>query len=138
MPLHERNRGRHCPNPSQFFNPNTIVMKYSIVLTSLLLYSSLVIAQKDKPVTTTFWVAGVCGRCESTIEKALDTKGIITADYDLKAHQLTVTYKPAKIKEEQIHHILNEAGYDTAASTCTDEQYSRTHECCKYREMTDH
>ncbi|MBL7942270.1 MAG: cation transporter [Flavobacteriales bacterium] len=113
-------------------------MKISIILFSLILSLSLVNAQKDKPVTTSFWVAGVCGRCESTIEKALDTKGIITADYDLKAHQLTVTYKPAKITEEKIHHILNEVGYDTATSTCTDEQYSRTHECCKYREMTDH
>jgi hypothetical protein len=51
---------------------------------------------------------------------------------------LTVTYKPKKITEIQIHGILNEAGYDTEKSTCSDEQYARVHGCCKYRELEKH
>jgi copper chaperone CopZ len=92
----------------------------------------------NKPVTATFWVAGVCGMCEQTIEAALDTKGILKADFSLSNNILTVTYKPKKITEIQIHGILNEAGYDTEKSTCSDEQYARVHGCCKYRELEKH
>jgi copper chaperone CopZ len=113
---------------------------YTHILISFLLVLCAVgsHAQKAKPVTASFWVAGVCGRCETTIEKALDTRGVITADYDLKAHALTVVFNPSKITEADIHALLNDVGYDTASSRCTDEQYSRTHSCCKYREMSDH
>jgi copper chaperone CopZ len=97
-------------------------------------------AQKTSkaPVTTTFWVAGVCGMCEKAIESSLDTKGILKADFELSNNQLTVTYKPSKISEAQIHSLLNEAGYDTEKSTCTAEQYARVHGCCKYRELEKH
>jgi copper chaperone CopZ len=94
--------------------------------------------KQPKTTTTTFWVAGVCGMCETTIEKAMDTKGVVAADFDLATNMLTVTYKPAKITEEQLHKLLNEVGYDTAKSKCTDEQYARTHSCCKYRESEKH
>jgi copper chaperone CopZ len=90
------------------------------------------------PVTTTFWVAGVCGMCEQTIEAALDAKGILKADFQLSNNQLTVTYKPSKISETDIHTRLNEAGYDTEKSTCTEVQYARVHGCCKYRELEKH
>ena len=90
------------------------------------------------PITTTFWVAGVCGMCEKAIESSMDAKGILKADFDLTKNLLTVTYKPSKISEAQIHSLLNEAGYDTEKSTCTDEQYARVHGCCKYRELEKH
>jgi len=95
-------------------------------------------AQAKKTETTAFWVAGICGRCESTIESAMDTKGVISADYDLDKEILTITYKPAKITLEQIHQLLNEIGYDTEKSKCTEEQYGRVHGCCKYREQSKH
>ena len=95
-------------------------------------------AQSKKAETTAFWVAGICGRCESSIESAMDTKGVISADYDLDKEILTITYKPAKITLEQIHQLLNEIGYDTAKSKCTEEQYGRVHGCCKYREQSKH
>lgn len=95
--------------------------------------------QSDKqPITATFWVAGVCGMCETAIEAALDTKGILKADFSLSNNMLTVTYKPKKISESQLHQLLNEAGYDTEKSTCTEEQYARVHGCCKYRELEKH
>jgi copper chaperone CopZ len=95
-------------------------------------------AQNKKTETVSFWVAGVCGRCETVIESTLDTRGVVSADYDLEKEMLTITYKPDKITLEQIHAMLNEVGYDTAASKCTDEQYARVHHCCKYREMQKH
>ena len=95
-------------------------------------------AQDKKVITTKFWVAGVCGMCETTIETALDTKGVLTADYDLASNMLTVTYNSKKMTEEKLHNLLNDAGYDTEKSTCSDEQYSRVHGCCQYRELEKH
>lgn len=85
-----------------------------------------------------FWVAGLCGMCEKTIENALDKPGVVFADYDLKTHRVRVVYKSKKISEEQLHRWLNEAGYDTEKSKATQEQYSRVHDCCRYRELQEH
>jgi mercuric ion binding protein len=115
-------------------------MKKAILILIILAGSICGYTQKtdNKPVTTSFWVAGVCGMCEQTIEAALDAKGVIKADFSLSNNLLTVTYKPKKISEQQLHVLLNEAGYDTEKSTCTDEQYARVHGCCKYRELEKH
>jgi mercuric ion binding protein len=115
-------------------------MKKAFLLLFILSVSICGFSQKadNKPVTTTFWVAGVCGMCEKTIEAALDTKGILKADFSLSNNMLTVTYKPKKISESKLHQLLNEVGYDTEKSTCTAEQYARVHGCCKYRELEKH
>lgn len=112
----------------------------NILIAFGLLFGLSVHAQSidKKPITTTFWVAGVCGMCEQTIENAVDVPGVITADFVLASNQLTITYKPKKITEAQIHALLNEAGYDTEKSTCTAEQYKRVHGCCQYRELEKH
>lgn len=116
---------------------NTI-FKNIILTIGFIAVSTLAFSQSKKTETTTFWVAGACGMCEETIEKAMDTKGIVSADYALETNRLTVTYKPKKISLDQIHHLLNEAGYDTEKSICTEEQYDRVHGCCKYRELEKH
>ena len=112
---------------------------FSIIFIAMMIHSYPSSAQKaPKNVSIQFWVAGVCGLCEETIEKVMDTRGVVAADYDLASNQLSVTFKPAKISEAQLHQLLNEAGYDTEKSVCTQEQYSRVHECCKYRDMDKH
>lgn len=109
------------------------------IAVSCLFVQNTVSAQStNKTETITFWVNSVCGQCEKTIEKAMDTKGVVTADYDLDNQMLTVTYKTKKITEERLHELLNEVGYDTDKKKCTDEQYSRVHNCCKYRELEKH
>ena len=111
----------------------------SLIILTLFIALNLSAQKPSKaPITTTFWVAGVCGMCEQTIEAALDAKGILKADFQLSDNLLTVTYKPSKISEAQIHSLLNEAGYDTEKSTCTEAQYARVHGCCKYRELEKH
>jgi mercuric ion binding protein len=111
----------------------------SLIILTLFIALNLPAQKPSKaPVTASFWVAGVCGMCEQTIEAALDAKGILKADFQLSDNQLTVTYKPSKISEAQIHSLLNEAGYDTEKSTCTETQYARVHGCCKYRELEKH
>lgn len=115
-------------------------MKKVYLILLLLITASTAFSQKSdkKPVTTSFWVAGVCGMCEQTIEAAMDTKGVIKADFSLSNNMLTITYKPNKISENQIHTLLNEVGYDTEKSTCSEAQYARVHGCCKYRELEKH
>lgn len=111
----------------------------NIFLTLLIAFMSMSMsAQKSKTVTTTFWVAGICGMCEEAIEKAMDVKGVIAADYELTTNNLTVIYKPAKVSEDQLHKLLNEVGYDTEKSTCTESQYNLVHDCCRYRELEKH
>jgi mercuric ion binding protein len=115
---------------------NNIQIIFSLVIA--ILSTQSINAQDKKVVTTKFWVAGVCGMCETTIEKTMDTKGVVTADYDLASNMLTVTYNSKKISEESLHKLLNEAGYDTEKSTCSDEQYKKVHGCCQYRELEKH
>jgi periplasmic mercuric ion binding protein len=102
----------------------------------LLVVSAEAFAQKT--VETSFKVDGICQMCEARIEKAVDVKGVKSADYDLDSHTLTIAYSPKQITEDQIHHILNEVGHDTEKSTCSDEQYDRLHGCCKYRAHENH
>ncbi|MFM7729316.1 MAG: heavy-metal-associated domain-containing protein [Flavobacteriales bacterium] len=111
-------------------------MKHILFLILIFITGQTLSAQK--PVTTTFWVAGVCDMCEKSIESAMDTKGIVKADFSLDNNMLTVTFKPSKIIEQEIHALLNEAGYDTEKSICSEEQYARVHGCCKYRELEKH
>lgn len=112
--------------------------KKIIATCSFLLVAFFSFSQGKKAETTTFWVAGVCGMCEETIEKAVDTKGVLNADYNLENNKLTITYKPKKISLNKIHELINEVGYDTEKSTCSDAQYDRVHGCCKYRELEKH
>jgi copper chaperone CopZ len=104
-----------------------------IAILGLVLQSST-----PKKVTVSFHVSAVCGLCEETIEKALDMKGVVAADFNLESGIATVTYKSSKLEEKDLHAALNEVGYDTEKSTATDEQYARTHNCCKYREQEKH
>ena len=113
-------------------------MKKIVLFVLLSMTTSLIWAQSKKTEEVSFWVAGVCGMCEKTIENALDVKGIITADYDLNTHQIHVVYRPDKINIDKMHALINAAGYDTENSTCTEEQYNRVHGCCKYRELKNH
>jgi mercuric ion binding protein len=110
----------------------------TIQLIFFLLLSQTFFSQKKTPITIEFHVESVCGMCEKTIEQALDAKGIIAGDYDLATTMATVTYKPWKISETEIHALINAVGYDTEKSKCTDEQYSKVHGCCKYRELKRH
>lgn len=111
---------------------------YMFILPAVALMSFTAGNKKSTKITTTFWVASVCGECKTIIEKAMDVKGIVAADYNLETQKLTVTYKSDKITEDQIHSLLNEAGYDTEKSKCSDEQYLRTPGCCRYRTLEKH
>jgi mercuric ion binding protein len=112
-------------------------MKNTLILLTVLFPLSI-FGQEQKTRTIEFHVESVCAMCEKSIENALDARGIISGDYNLETQLATVIFKPWKISESEIHTLINEAGYDTDKSRCTDEQYSRVHGCCKYRELQKH
>lgn len=103
----------------------------------VLAFSALAFAgQAQKTVTDTLWVNGVCGMCKDRIELAMDTKGVIAANYELHDKLLVVTYNPKKVRVEDLHSKLNEVGHDTKLSKASDAAYDNIHGCCKYRTST--
>lgn len=106
-------------------------MKHLLILMALAL-SSLSYAQKQ--VEIEFQVSGVCGMCETRIEKALDVPGVIMAEWDVETKKAKVAYKTKVISEEQIHQLIANVGHDTDKIKATDEVYANIHGCCKYRE----
>lgn len=105
-----------------------------LIVAAIVALSNPLFAQSKKPVTTVFWVGGVCDMCKERIERAVDVPGVKSASYNLEKHELTVIYSPKKLNEEKLHELLNKAGHDTSKSPASDEAYSKVHSCCKYRE----
>lgn len=105
-------------------------MKYVVTLIGIALTTS-VLAQKKTQIE--FEVRGVCGMCETRIEKALDAPGIIMAQWDAETQKAMVAYKTKVITEDQIHQLVANVGHDTDKKKATDEAYANLHGCCKYR-----
>ena len=87
--------------------------------------------------TATFRVEGNCGMCKKNIENALDVKGVSSAEWNQKTKMLTVVYNPEKIQLNEIHKLVNEAGYDTDKSKAPDDVYKKLPKCCKYRDAEE-
>lgn len=82
---------------------------------------------------STFKVYGICGMCETKIEKTLnDVDGVVWADWELETLQLTVKYDASVISLDQIKQRLANVGYDSDSHRATEEAYKRLHACCKY------
>lgn len=73
--------------------------------------------------------------CKQRIEKSMDLRGVIFAEYFLDRHQLVVAYNTKRISADQIHNALHEIGYDTSKGKAPDEKYEQLHHCCKYRDQ---
>lgn len=77
-------------------------------------------------------VAGECGMCKKTIEKAAKSAGASFAAWDADAKMLTVKYADGTTNLAKIEKAVAEAGYDTQNLKASDEAYNKLHECCKY------
>lgn len=108
-------------------------MKKSI-LVLLVLISTVTFAQ-NKNAKATMEVDGVCLMCKSRIEKAcLNTKGVKSAIWDVKTHELKLIYDARKTNSKTIQKSVTDAGHDTKDVKATDEAYAQVHPCCKYRD----
>jgi mercuric ion binding protein len=99
---------------------------------AFLVFSFGINAQSKSDTTISFQVSGNCDMCKETIEKSLDVKGVKSAIWDEKTHFITVVFNPAKVKEEKLHELIAEAGYDTEKKKGSDKAYEDLPECCHY------
>ncbi len=114
-----------------------ITMKKNIIKSLLWAITVLglsAFALPAKKTTVTFKVYGTCDMCQERIESAVDVKGVSYASYHIDSSELTVTYNPKKITEDQIHKLVAAIGHDTDKVKATDSAYQSLPTCCRYRE----
>lgn len=101
----------------------------SLLSVLLFAFSGVAFAQKK---TEKINVAGECGMCKKTIEKAAKSAGASYAAWDMEKKELTVTYNTRSSSTEKIEKAIAAAGYDTQNFKASDEAYDNLHACCKY------
>ncbi len=105
-----------------------------IVTIALMLIATITFAQ-NKNAKALMEVDGVCLMCKSRIEKAsLNTKGVKSAVWNVKTHELKLIYDERKTNLETIESNILAVGHDVKEKKATDEAYNSVHPCCKYRD----
>ena len=108
-------------------------MKKVLVLTIMLL--GVTSFAQNKNAKASLEVDGVCLMCKERIEKAsVKTKGVKSAVWDVKTHELKLIYDERKTNLETIQNNIVAVGHDTKELKATDEAYNSVHPCCKYRD----
>ena len=79
-------------------------------------------------------VMGNCEMCRETIENALKIPGILKASWSPETRILEVDFNESIINLNDIRKKVADAGYDSDSLKAPLENYSRLHECCRYRE----
>ena len=89
-------------------------------------------AAPPKTKTVTIQTSAVCGMCEETISKALNTvKGVKSITMDNNSKAITVTYNPKHASVDQLRTAIAKAGYDADAVPADPQAYNALHGCCK-------
>lgn len=114
------------------------IVRISLSLMLLLSFGKAIQAQKKEVLSDTISVMGICGMCEERIENAALIKGVKKVEWSSDTKTLVVLYRPDKVSIEQIAWEIAEAGHDNQYYICTDEQYEKVHDCCRYREQHTH
>ncbi|WP_452219509.1 heavy-metal-associated domain-containing protein [Lacinutrix salivirga] len=105
----------------------------NVLFVLVLLFTSLTFAQ-NKNARASLEVDGVCLMCKDRIEKAsIKTKGVKSAIWNVKTHELKLIYDERKTNLEAISKSIASVGHDTKEIKATDEAYNSIHACCKYR-----
>lgn len=99
-----------------------------------LLITTITFAQ-DKNAKATIEVDGVCKMCKERIEKAaIKAKGVKSANWDVKTHELKLIYDARKTNLTTIQQSIADVGHDTKEIKASDEAYNSLHACCYYRD----
>lgn len=105
-----------------------------ITMIAVFLIGISAIAQ-DKNAKASIEVSGVCTMCKIRIEKAsLNTKGVKSANWDIKTHQLKLIYDARKTNLKTIEKNIANVGHDTKNLKADDEVYKSISGCCQYRD----
>lgn len=95
-------------------------------------FSSGLYAQSN--TDTTMIVNGVCGMCESIIEKSAKLEGVSYAEWDVETLVLSLKYDADKVSLADINKSIVASGYDTEFQAATDSSYYKLDPCCYYRD----
>lgn len=105
------------------------------VLVLLMVLIGITTFAQDKNARASLEVDGVCMMCKTRIEKAsLNTKGVKSAIWDVKTHELKLIFDGRKTNLDSIQSNIAAVGHDTKTLKATDEAYATVHPCCKYRD----
>lgn len=100
----------------------------------LMAIGSAVMAQ-NKNARASIEVDGVCMMCKERIEKAaIKSKGVKSAIWNVKTHELQLIYDERKTNLKDIQQHIADVGHDTKEIKATDEAYNSVHPCCMYRD----
>ncbi len=101
---------------------------YSVCIAILFNSCTSVVAN----TTSDFKVWGNCNMCKKTIEAALDTKGVKTANWDKDTKMIHVEFDSTLVKLDGIQKLIAASGYDTELFTADIAAYNNLHDCCQY------
>ena len=104
------------------------MLKIKIVI--LLMFSmATAYSQSD---TIQIKTSAQCSMCKKKLEHDIVyTKGIKSADLDLKTKQLMVIYNPEKISPDKIRKAVSMIGYDADSIPADPKAYKNLNDCCK-------
>jgi len=107
----------------------------NILVGLFLLVAMALSGQAQEVIEYKFRVEGICGMCQSRIEKnAVEIGKANSASWDVDTKILTVEVDESKTQVSVIKYHLAQAGHDNGDFTATDEVYNNLHGCCKYRD----
>jgi len=105
------------------------------IITIAVLLIGLTTLAQNKNERAALEVDGVCMMCKTRIEKAsLKTKGVKSAVWNVKTHELKLIYDARKTNLDSIRKNIAAVGHDTKGLKATDEAYNTVHPCCRYRD----
>jgi|UniRef100_UPI004049D22F copper chaperone CopZ len=106
----------------------------NLVVIAVLFMTTAAFSQ-NKNAKASMEVDGVCMMCKERIEKACyKTKGVKSAVWDVKTHELKLIFDENKTNLAAIQKNIVAVGHDTKELKATDEAYNTVHPCCKYRD----
>lgn len=111
-------------------------MKTLKIASLLSLFMAFAIVPFAQTKSETIPVAGNCGMCKSSIEKAAKKGGATAASWDKGTKILTIKYNSSTTNAGKIQQTIADAGYDTRDIKATDEAYNKLHACCQYDRAT--
>jgi len=106
-----------------------------IIISTVLIFIGIATYAQNKNATAVLDVDGVCMMCKERIEKAsIKTKGVKSAVWNVKTHELSVIYDERKTDLATINENIAAVGHDTKTIKASDEAYNSVHPCCLYRD----
>lgn len=122
------------PSSSQRRKTKTRIMK-KLILIAVILIETAAFSQ-NKNAKASLEVNGVCLMCKTRIEKAsLNTKGVKSAIWDVKTHELKLIFDERKTNVKTIEKNIVAVGHDTKNLKADDAIYKSIDSCCQYRDQ---